>query len=77
MDFEKAMRSPSDEFADPDEVVESESLSQEQKIKLLENWEADLLELMTAEAENMPSDKHIECSDMMQKIHNHLVALKA
>jgi hypothetical protein len=40
-------------FEDPAKVVENEELSKADKLKILENWKLDLIELQRANDENM------------------------
>lgn len=54
-DFDKAMRDPRACFAEPKDVVADESLTKDQKIKILRQWEYDARELSVAEEENMRS----------------------
>ncbi len=56
-DFEKAMLSPTSVYKIPNEVVEDDTLSREQKLKILRQWEYDAHELQVAEDENMPGDQ--------------------
>ena len=43
------------EFIEPKFLIERQDISPEEKLSLLENWRADLLELQHATEENMPS----------------------
>ena len=53
IDVEKALLDPGLVFKTPDEVVTSDELSREQKIKILRRWEYDVRELEVAEEEGM------------------------
>ncbi len=53
MDIEKAMLDPESVFTSPDDVFDEQSLTREQKIKILRRWEYDARELEVAEEENM------------------------
>lgn len=46
-------RDPETEFNDPRQLVESTSLTATEKLKILESWQMDLIELQKAEEENM------------------------
>ncbi|MDX2495823.1 MAG: hypothetical protein QNK27_12740 [Desulfuromusa sp.] len=73
MDIKKAMFSPDSVFASPDDVLVEQSLTREQKIKILRCWEYDARELAVAEEENMgggPPDK----LDEILKVLHHLAA---
>jgi hypothetical protein len=48
-------RDPEREFLEPHYLVERQDISAEDKLTLLKNWHADLLELQRASEENMPS----------------------
>ena len=53
MSFEKAMMNPADVYNEPAQVLRDASLSREQKVKILTQWEYDARELEVAEEENM------------------------
>ena len=53
IDLERALLVPSSVFKTPEEVLQSEELSREQKIEILRRWEYDARELQVAEEENM------------------------
>jgi hypothetical protein len=54
--FSKVLGDVSREFDEPRDIVISNDLSLEQKIKLLREWEIDLRELQVAAEENMAGD---------------------
>jgi len=56
-DIEKALLNPAMVFKNPQEVVESNDLSREQKIEILRRWEYDLRELQVADEESMTAPK--------------------
>jgi hypothetical protein len=57
IDVKKALTNPSAIFDQPEEVVERNDLSREQKIEILRRWEYDARELQVADEEGMaPSD---------------------
>lgn len=47
---------PDEQFTDPAELTERQDLTNEDKIKVLESWQSDLIQLMKAVEENMPGD---------------------
>jgi hypothetical protein len=51
--FDNALTDVSKMFAHPREIIGSEDLSQQQKVKLLRQWELDLRENLVASEENM------------------------
>ena len=53
MNIEQAMLDPTSMFSYPDDICKDSSLTKEQKIKLLRQWEYDARELEVAEEENM------------------------
>ncbi len=53
IDLDRAMLVPASVFKTPDEVLQSEKLSCEQKIEILRRWEYDARELQVAEEEGM------------------------
>lgn len=52
-DFTQAMHDPSSAYEKPIDVTEDESLTTEQKIQILKEWEQDALALQRADEENM------------------------
>lgn len=51
--FQEALRTPSDVYRKPDAVVRDAALSREQKLEILEHWEAEAIELQESEGEGM------------------------
>jgi hypothetical protein len=70
-DFKNALLSPTSFYKVPDEVVHDESLSLEQKIGILRQWEYDARDMLVAEEENMIGDSS---SSMLSRV---LIALKS
>ena len=56
MDLEQALRDPRSVFEHPKEVLKEASLSNDQKIQVLRQWEYDARELEVAAEENMAGD---------------------
>lgn len=54
IDLDQAILDPSSVFQTPEEVLQRDDLTTEQKIKILKHWEYDAREIMVAEEENMP-----------------------
>lgn len=54
--FEDALTDVAKVFADPKEITGSSDLSQQQKVKLLRQWEFDLRENLVASEENMMAE---------------------
>ncbi len=64
--FDDAMHDPQRHYNLPENVVEDDQLSVEQKIQLLKQWKHDALELMVADEENMSGDS----DNMLQRVLN-------
>lgn len=71
IDLERALLVPSSVFKTPEEVLQSEELSREQKIEILRRWEYDARELQVAEEENMVGSN----SDILDQIMRALLRL--
>ena len=54
MDEKNTLVDPSTLFKTPQEVVERNDLSRDQKIEILRRWEYDMRELQVADEEGMP-----------------------
>jgi len=57
IDVKKALLDPSTVFHKPDEIVENNELSREQKIEILRRWEYDVRELQVADEESMTAPR--------------------
>jgi len=68
--FTDAVHDPEGSFKSPQEVVLDSSLTREQKIKILEQWEWDARELQVAEEENMAH--HLGKPTQLSRIHDAL-----
>lgn len=53
IDFEAARKNPTNYFQHPDNILENQELTREQKIAILHQWEYDQRELEVAAEENM------------------------
>lgn len=53
MSKEKSLINPADVYSEPNQILQDPSLSQEQKMEILKQWEYDARELEVAEEENM------------------------
>lgn len=69
MDFEKAILDPSSEFTCPEDVLNQQNITREQKIKILRRWEYDARELEVAEEENMGGGPPSMLSDILTALH--------
>lgn len=62
--FERALLDPTTVYKQPQDVLLDETLSKEEKLKVLKQWEYDARGLLVAEEENMPGD----ASSMLQRV---------
>jgi hypothetical protein len=53
MSREESLINPTDVYSEPNEVLQDASLTRQQKMKILKQWEYDARELEVAEEENM------------------------
>ena len=53
INVEKAIKNPSSIFNDPLDIVASDELTKEEKIKILESWRYDAKQMSVATEENM------------------------
>ena len=70
IDVEKALLDPGLVFKTPDEVVTSDELSREQKIKILRRWEYDVRELEVAEEEGMKGPKLVTLDAVLRALRS-------
>lgn len=64
IDLETAYIDPAKVFNDPQEVINTKTLTDDQKKKILTRWEYDAKQLQVADQENMPGPK----SQMLKKV---------
>ncbi len=74
IDLGKAMLDPTAVFCGPEDVLQRDELTREQKIEILRRWEYDALELQVADEENMGSE---QSSDILDRVLQALRALNA
>ncbi len=55
MDFDSALKDPASCFERPSEILEHDEFTRDQKLKILQQWEYDVLQREVATEENMPS----------------------
>ncbi len=68
-DYDKALVTPSQIFELPMEVVNTDSLTTTQKLKVLKRWEADALDLQVAASESMTGGELSRLDDVRKAIH--------
>ena len=69
MNIEQAMLDPTSVFARPDDVCDEQSLTRNQKIKILRRWEYDARELEVAEEENMGGGPPDVLDEVLKALH--------
>ena len=69
IDFDLAFLDPSTVFATPEEILTCASLSQQQKITLLQQWQYDASSIAVAEEEGMISDRELFLQRILQALH--------
>ena len=74
IDLRKAMLNPALVFLGPEDVLQRDELTREQKIEVLHRWKFDALQLQVAEEENMGSEQP---SDILDRVLQALHALNA
>lgn len=70
MNFDDIMLDPASAFDSPQQVLDSDTLSESQKVHVLHRWEYDARQMLVAEGEGMGENKGEE---MLQQV---LAALK-
>ena len=68
------MLNPALVFLGPEDVLQRDELTREQKIEILNRWKFDALQLQVAEEENMGSEQP---SDILDRVLQALHALNA
>ena len=69
-DYDQALLTPQKIFELPMEVVETESLTTEQKLKVLKRCEADATDLEVASNENMTGGESSRLGEVRKAIHD-------
>jgi len=70
IDLRQALLNPAVVFLGPEEVLERDDLTREQKIEVLRRWKFDALQLQVADEENMPSEQSLDILDrVLQALH--------
>jgi hypothetical protein len=65
----------SQQYAHPEDVLSDRSLTRDQKIKTLQEWEQDLRQLMVASEENMPGTVTGQPAESLQAVSAALTEL--
>ncbi|MBZ0259799.1 MAG: hypothetical protein K8F90_04265 [Hyphomicrobiales bacterium] len=69
-DYDQALLTPHKIFELPMEVVETESLTTQQKLKVLKRWEADANDMEVAANENMTGGESSRLGEVRKAIHD-------
>ena len=69
MNIKQAMLDPTSIFACPSDVCGEQSLTRDQKIKILRRWEYDARELQVAEEENMGGGPEDVLDEVLLALH--------
>ena len=68
-DYDKALLTPAQVFDQPIDVVDTTSLTAQQKLKVLKRWEADARDLETAAGESMTGGERSRLGEVRKAIH--------
>ena len=74
IDLRQALLNPAVVFLGPEDVLERDDLTREQKIEVLRRWKFDALQLQVADEENMRSE---QSSDLLDRVLQSLHSLNA
>jgi len=77
--FEDSLADVGKCFANPSDIVGSDDLSHQQKVKLLRQWEFDLRENLVASEENMTAEDSQEgqSAELLRGVRKALIAMGA
>jgi hypothetical protein len=65
----------SERYAHPEEILQDQSLTKDQKVEMLEEWEQDLRQLMVASEENMAGTVTGQPAESLQAVSEALSKL--
>jgi pyridoxine/pyridoxamine 5'-phosphate oxidase len=74
-DYDQALLTPESVFAEPMEVVETDSMTPEQKLAVLKRWEANATDLETAATESMTAATVTDGSSRLRDVGKAILAL--
>lgn len=66
----KALIDPASVYKRPDDVLNDNDLTRNEKIKILRRWEYDALEIHVTEEENMPGENGELLNDVLKALHD-------
>ena len=67
-DYDRALLAPEQVFDTPMDIVNTESMTSEQKFKVLEHWEANAKDLQVASEENMTGPENSRLGEVKKAI---------
>ena len=67
-DYDRALIAPEQVFSTPMDVVITDSMTAEQKLKVLKHWEANARDLQVASEENMTGPQRSHLSEVRSAI---------
>ncbi len=68
-DYDRALIAPEQVFETPMDVVNTESMTSEQKMKVLKHWEANARDLQVATEESMTGPGSSHLNEVRKAIH--------
>ena len=68
-DYDRALIAPEQVFKSPIDIVTTESLTPEQKLKILKHWEANALDLQVATEESMTGPGNSRLGEIRKAIN--------
>ena len=69
-DYDKALLTPAQVFDGPMQIVETQSLTAAQKLKVLKRWEADARDMVVASEESMTGGEPARFDEVREAIHD-------
>ena len=68
-DYDRALIAPEQVFKSPMDIVTTESMTPEQKLKILKHWEANALDLQVATEESMTGPGNSRLGEIRKAIN--------
>jgi hypothetical protein len=76
IDLDQAKLDPGSVFRTPEEVLDAEELSPEEKRAVLARWEADAEALLRATEEGMPPSDNRSPAELLRAVHEAMLRLE-
>jgi hypothetical protein len=67
-EFEKALLNPNSVFKTPEEILNRNDLSRQQKVEILRRWEYDVRQLQVAEEESMAGPQLVTLDNILNAL---------